>query len=82
MEFLQKVSKFWDIYIFTASSSTYASAIINYLDPEAEYINGILNRTNCMETRNGFYIKDLRIVKGKNIKKTILVDNLSHSFGF
>jgi len=35
-----------------------------------------------METKNGFYIKDLRILKDRCIKTTILVDNLSHSFGF
>lgn len=35
-----------------------------------------------METKNGFFIKDLRIVKGKDLKKMILVDNLAHSFGF
>jgi CTD small phosphatase-like protein 2 len=35
-----------------------------------------------METKNGFFIKDLRILKGKNIKKTVIVDNLAHSFGF
>ncbi len=35
-----------------------------------------------METRNGFFIKDLRIVKDADLKTTILVDNLSHSFGF
>lgn len=82
MEFLQKLTQFWDIYIFTASSANYASAIINFLDPEAKYINGILNRNNCMETKNGFFIKDLRIVKNKNLKNIIIVDNLAHSFGF
>lgn len=34
-----------------------------------------------METKNGFFIKDLRILKDVDLKKTILVDNLSHSFG-
>lgn len=81
-EFLQKLSQLWDIYVFTASSSSYASAIINYIDPEAKYIIGILNRTNCMETKNGFFIKDLRILKNKNLKSTVIVDNLAHSFGF
>lgn len=34
-----------------------------------------------METKNGFFIKDLRILKGVNLKDMIIVDNLSHSFG-
>lgn len=82
MEFLQKLSQYWDIYIFTASSPTYASAIVKFLDAEGKYISGILNRSNCMETKNGFFIKDLRILKGKDLKKMLLVDNLAHSFGF
>lgn len=68
--------------MFTASSPSYASAIINFLDPENKYIIGILNRSNCMETKNGFFIKDLRILKNKNLKSTVIVDNLAHSFGF
>lgn len=35
-----------------------------------------------METKNGFFIKDLRILKNKSLKSTIIVDNLAHSFGF
>lgn len=35
-----------------------------------------------METKNGFFIKDLRILKNKNLKSTVIVDNLAHSFGF
>ena len=34
-----------------------------------------------METHNGFYIKDLRIIKNRPLKKMIIVDNLVHSFG-
>ena len=35
-----------------------------------------------METKNGFYIKDLRILKDRSLKDMIIVDNLAHSFGF
>jgi CTD small phosphatase-like protein 2 len=35
-----------------------------------------------METKNGFFIKDLRIIKDKKFKDMIIVDNLTHSFGF
>lgn len=34
-----------------------------------------------METKNGFFIKDLRIVSNRTLKDIILVDNLVHSFG-
>ena len=35
-----------------------------------------------MQTKNGFFIKDLRIISDREIKDIIIVDNLSHSFGF
>jgi len=35
-----------------------------------------------METKNGFFLKDLRIVKEADLAHTIIVDNLAHSFGF
>jgi CTD small phosphatase-like protein 2 len=62
--------------------SKYANAIIDYIDPESKFILGILTRVNCMETKNGFFIKDLRILKDKKMKDVIMVDNLCHSFGF
>ena len=35
-----------------------------------------------METKNGFFVKDLRIIKNRELKNIIIVDNLAHSFGF
>lgn len=76
------MSEYFDIFIFTASSPNYANTIINYIDPTGKFINGILTRSNCMETKNGFFIKDLRIIKNRDLKNLIIVDNLAHSFGF
>jgi len=35
-----------------------------------------------MQTKNGFFIKDLRIIRNRDLKDLIIVDNLAHSFGF
>lgn len=35
-----------------------------------------------MQTKNGFFIKDLRVINNRDLKNMIIVDNLSHSFGF
>jgi len=72
----------YTIYIFTASSAPYCNAILDYLDPKKEYISGALTRNNCMETKNGFFIKDLRIIGNKQLKDMVIIDNLAHSFGF
>ncbi|CAD8154277.1 unnamed protein product [Paramecium octaurelia] len=80
--FLQQMSLLYTIYVYTASSSAYANTIVKYLDPKGQWISGILSRQNCLETKNGFYIKDLRIIANKQIKNMLIVDNLAHSFGF
>ncbi len=81
-EFLKKMKEHYEILIFTASTAGYAETIIKELDPEKKYISYILDRNFCLETKNGFYIKDLRIIKNRNLKNMVIVDNLVHSFGF
>lgn len=76
------MSQIYEIYIFTASTLYYAKSIIDFLDPGNKYISGILDRTKCLKTKNGFFIKDLRIIKNRELKNMIIVDNLAHSFGF
>lgn len=76
------MSTIYTIYVYTASSSAYANAIVSFLDPKRQWILGILSRGNCMETKNGFFIKDLRIIGNKLVKDMLIVDNLAHSFGF
>lgn len=81
-EFLKKMKEHFEIMVFTASVASYAETIVKELDPEKKYISYILDRNFCLETKNGFYIKDLRIIKNRDLKNMVLVDNLVHSFGF
>ena len=81
-EFLKKVGAYYEIIVFTAASATYATSIIDHIDPRREYISHILTREHCMQTRNGFHIKDLRILRDRELCDIIIVDNLVHSFGF
>lgn len=59
----------------------YANAIVEDLDPQGVLINYVLDRTYCLETKNGCSIKDLRLIKNRELKNMIIVDNLPHSFG-
>lgn len=76
------MSKIYEVHIFTASYMYYAEAIINFIDPQSKYITSILDRSKCLKTKNGFFIKDLRIVANRELKNMLIVDNLAHSFGF
>eukprot|EP01017_Pseudomicrothorax_dubius_P006618 TRINITY_DN11929_c0_g1_i2.p1 TRINITY_DN11929_c0_g1~~TRINITY_DN11929_c0_g1_i2.p1 ORF type:complete len:245 (-),score=45.90 TRINITY_DN11929_c0_g1_i2:34-768(-) len=80
-EFLKRMSALYSIVVFTASLPYYAKAILNYIDPTNNFISDVLTRENCMETKNGLLVKDLRIITNVKMKDVILVDNLSHSFG-
>ena len=79
-KFLDEVSKYFEVGIFTASIPEYADAAINYLDPENKYIKLRLYRNNCINVGNLFKVKDLRILKNINIKNIVLVDNNMYSF--
>lgn len=66
--FLEKVTEDYEIIIFTASTQYYAFLVANALDPEKKYFSGILSRNHCMLTKNGFFIKDLRLIENRQIK--------------
>jgi CTD small phosphatase-like protein 2 len=75
------MSQHYNVYVFTAGTLDYAEPIINYLNTPKKTILGFLHRKNCMETQNGFFIKDLRIIQNRTLKDIVMVDNLVHSFG-
>jgi CTD small phosphatase-like protein 2 len=35
-----------------------------------------------MQTEEGVYIKDLSIIKNRNLKDIVIIDNAVYSFGF
>ena len=68
--------------MFTASTRGYAEAAIKKINKHKNYIKDKLTRDNCFTTRKGKYIKDLRIIKDRELKDIVIVDNLVESFGF
>lgn len=41
-----------------------------------------LYRDHCLQTAEGIYIKDLRILKNRTLKEVVIVDNAVYSFGY
>ena len=74
------MSQYYEIVVFTAATSDYANAILDYIDPHNN-ITLRLFRENCIKTDHG-YIKDLRIFINRNIKDLIIVDNSTISFAY
>ena len=68
--------------VFTASHQAYADAVLDFLDPTGELIQYRLYRDNCVQTPEGFYVKDLRIIANRSMENMIIVDNSVYSFAY
>ena len=79
-EFLEEISKFFLIGVFTAAIPEYADAAINYLDPEKKYIKFKLYRNDCINIGDLVRVKDLNIFGEENLDKIVLLDNNIYSF--
>ena len=79
-EFLNKMSKIFNIYIFTASIKEYASPLLLKLD-ENRLISKKLFRENCTLSKDNKYIKDLHILE-EDLKNVILIDNNPNSYRY
>ena len=77
--FIRNISKYYEVVIFTASLSNYASPLLDILD-KGENIKYRLYRENCT-FMNGVYIKDLKRLN-RNLKDLVIVDNSPLAYSF
>ncbi|CDW87250.1 nli interacting factor-like phosphatase family protein [Stylonychia lemnae] len=79
-EFLEEVSQYFEIVIFTAALQDYADYILDKIDPNQDLIKYRLYRqhTNFRE-KDGVYLKDLSRI-GRDLKRTIILDNVKENF--
>ena len=79
--FLQEAALKFEIVAFTAGVQEYADKIVQLLDPNRRYFSRTLARDHCIP-REGLFVKDLSIVRDRDLKDMVLVDNSLVSFSF
>jgi Dullard-like phosphatase family protein len=85
---LKEISKHYFIVIYTASDHSYADAILNYIDPDKEFFEYRLYRSNCIFTKVKsddklkFYVKDLNIFEDIDLKDMVIIDNSILSYAY
>lgn len=75
--FLKNLSAFYEIIIFTAAQKEYADWILDKIDSKKNIVYR-LYREHCQISKTS-HIKDLRLL-GRDLSKTIIVDNFSENF--
>jgi len=78
-ELLEALKEHFELVIFTASHFCYASPILDDIDPN-RYFKTRLFREHCDLVEGGVFIKNLSILKDRDLKNVVLVDNSVSSF--
>ena len=84
-EALELIKDHYEIVTYTASHSSYADAVLNYLDPQKEFFKYRLYRNHCIPAKIGdkqFYIKDLDLFSYYDLKNVVIIDNSVLSFAY
>ncbi|KAM3619840.1 uncharacterized protein V6R79_014424 [Siganus canaliculatus] len=79
-EFLQSMSKIYELFVYTCAKKDYADKILNILDPQRKLFRHRLYQDDCACVL-GHYIKDLSVL-GRDLAKTVVLDNAPHTYPY
>lgn len=83
VECLKQANLHYEVAVFTAGNHWYANPILDYLDPKKELIQHRFFRNHCTQIeKEGFFVKDLRMFRGIDLKDILFIDNYVYSFAF
>ena len=79
IDFLKNMKQIYELIIFTSGTLEYVIPIIQIIEKKEKFFEYILYRKHISILKNGEYYKDLNLLN-RNIKNTIIVDNISNNF--
>lgn len=75
MKLLNSLYKTYEIIIYTSLDEEFTTALIKKkLDKKGVIVSAVLPKKYCFK-KNGYYIKDLRILKNRNLSKVVYLDS-------
>jgi Dullard-like phosphatase family protein len=78
--FLEEVSQYYELIIFTSATEAYANSVIEAIEKEKKYFDFIFYRQHTIIIGNDF-VKDLTRI-GRPLNSTIIIDNTPQNFRF
>jgi CTD small phosphatase-like protein 2 len=78
-EFLRRMSKKFELIIFTAGRQDYADKMVDMLDPNREFISHRLYRHHCSRFE-GINVKEFRLIANRKPEEIMIIDNYIYSF--
>ncbi|XP_042560065.1 CTD small phosphatase-like protein 3 [Clupea harengus] len=79
-EFLQAMSKIFEMFIYTSAKKEYAENIVDILDPKRKLFRHRLYQQNCCCVL-GHYVKDLSVLQ-RDPMRTVILDNAPHTYPY
>lgn len=80
-EVLMRLSKHFNLAVFTAGEETYAEKVLELLDAEKKLFHDRYYRNHCYKNFCEENIKDLRIF-GESLENMVIIDNSFQAFSF
>lgn len=77
--FLNKLSKFYEIVVFSSSDKEYTKAVLKRIDPNSVHIDHVLFKNNCKKIKGKYLVKDLALL-GRDLANVVIIDNSPESY--
>jgi CTD small phosphatase-like protein 2 len=81
IEFLDEMSKNYELIVYTASEKNYADSVVNFIEKNKKYFSYRLYKQQCIVKTGEYSFKNLEVLcENRNLGQVLLVDNSVRNF--